>query len=156
MSENRFIASYTLKTHRLQIWLILDITHNTMFSGTRTQFWVRVPEKFSGTRLPEIPDPALISKQCVILGIECVKTHKTHSGLNTAYVIWKETVQNCRHWNRVCHFAVHFVKGRDLFFKMTWKIRGTTSHGTWKSSVILDDSLSWTEFVIWISSWYYY
>ena len=30
-----------------------------MFSGTRTQFWVRVPEKCSGTRPPEIPDPAL-------------------------------------------------------------------------------------------------
>ena len=31
-----------------------------MFSGTRTQFWVRVPDKFSGTRLPEIPDPVLL------------------------------------------------------------------------------------------------
>ena len=28
-----------------------------MFSGTRTRFWVRVPEKFSGTRLPEKPEP---------------------------------------------------------------------------------------------------
>ena len=27
--------------------------------GTRTQFWVRIPEKFLGTRLPETPDPAL-------------------------------------------------------------------------------------------------
>ena len=31
-----------------------------MFSSSRTRFWVRVPEKFLGTRLPEIPDPALV------------------------------------------------------------------------------------------------
>ena len=59
MSDNIFPPATHLKLFDFEVWLIIDTTHKAMFSGTRTQFWVRVPERVSGTRLPEIPDPAL-------------------------------------------------------------------------------------------------